>query len=199
MRETIGETEDGEIKTRIFYKALIPTLFKWTIYAVEDRSRIISGLNHLEGKMVHTYSDGAELLPQIVENGCITLDRDVESALVGLKFSSEYTPQTIIVPTQNGGGVGDVQRIDHVTLTLWSSLGGTVGNGSKEYPIVYRTTTDKLGESTPLFTGNKTIPVSFNTTTIEEKGATVSIKNDSAYPMHILCISPKVNTSGNGL
>ena len=56
-----------------------------------------------------------------------------------------------------------------------------------------------MGESAPLYTGNKKIPVNMNTTTIKEKGATVLIYNDSVYPMNILAIAPHFSTSANGV
>lgn len=186
-----GEDRDEYIKDNCVY---LDSCVKVTLLPGE---REVTGLEHLEGKEVSIFADGAEKNPQVVKGGKVVLEKEATNVLVGLKITSEYIPQTIIVPTQNGSGVGDVQRIDHVTLTLWNSLGGSVGNAHKEYPIGYRTTTDVMGKSAPLFTGNKTIPVSFNTTTIEEKGATILVSNSSAYPMHILCISPKINVSGN--
>lgn len=188
-----GEDRDEYIKNHSVYLDSCLSFIK------EEGSREVSGLSHLEGKEVCIFADGAEMTPQVVKGGKITLERDARNVLVGLRMKSEYIPQTLIVAVNNGSGVGDVQRIDHVTLTLWDSLGGNVGDSSKVYPIVYRATTETMGKSTPLFTGNKTIPVSFNTTTIEEKGATILISNDSAFPMHILCISPKLSVSGNGL
>lgn len=157
-------------------------------------------VSHLGDAEITIYADGHELKPQKAVDGKIQLDPIYKNVIAGVRVKSEYVPQTIIVPVNNGGGVGDVQRIDHVTLTLWNSMGGSVGdNGANDYPINYRTTTAEVGSSTELYTGNKTVPVAFNTSTIKEKGATVKITNDSCFPMQILAIAPKFGTSGNGL
>ena len=166
----------------------------------EMTDRIVTGLDHLEGKEVAILADGAELERQTVENGSITIPRKYTKIIVGLPIESIAIPQNIYLQGNNSSGIGDVQRIDHVTLMLWRSMGGKVGTNNKDLQAIYfRKTDDVMGESSDLYTGNKTIPLSFNTTTIKEKGATVMIQNDSVYPMNILAIAPHFSTSGNGL
>ena len=161
---------------------------------------VVSNLNHLEGKEVAIMADGAELERQMVKNGSVSVPRKYKNITVGLPIDSSFIPQNIYLQGNNSSGIGDVQRIDHVTLMLWRSMGGKVGTNNKDLQAIYfRKTDDVMGESSDLYTGNKTIPLSFNTTTIKEKGATVMIQNDSVYPMNILAIAPHFSTSGNGL
>lgn len=160
----------------------------------------LDGLDHLEGKEVAIMVDGAELERQIVKNGTITVPWNSEHIIVGLPINSVYIPQNIYLQGNNGSGIGDVQRIDHVTLMLWRSMGGKIGSNSDNLrPLYFRKTDDKMGDSSPLYTGNKTEQLNLSTTTIKEKGATVMIQNDSVYPMNILSIALHFSTSGNGL
>lgn len=178
------------------------TPYKLHIYKKIDISgdRIINGLSHLEGMNVCVFADGAELEKRKVVNGAITIPAKYQYITVGLPIESAFVPQNIYIQGNNGAGVGDVQRIDHVTLMLWRSLGGKIGKDFNSLNDIYfRKTDETMGESAPLYTGNKKIPVNMNTTTIKEKGATVLIYNDSVYPMNILAIAPHFSTSANGV
>lgn len=160
----------------------------------------LTGLEHLEGKEVVIMADGAECERQIVSGGSIAINATANRVMAGLPIESAYIPQTIYIPGNNGSGIGDVQRIDHVTLMLWRTLGGKIGKNFENLQDIYlRLTDDAMNDSAPLYTGNKEIPVSFNTSTIKEKGATVLIYNDSVFPMNILAIVPHMTVSGNGL
>ena len=160
----------------------------------------LTGLEHLEGKEVVIMADGAECERQIVSGGSIAISATANRVMAGLPIESAYIPQTIYIPGNNGSGIGDVQRIDHVTLMLWRTLGGKIGKNFENLQDIYlRLTDDAMNDSAPLYTGNKEIPVSFNTSTIKEKGATVLIYNDSVFPMNILAIVPHMTVSGNGL
>lgn len=162
--------------------------------------RTITGLYHLDGMEVGILADGAELEHQTVVNGSIQLPWKYRNITIGLPIKSEFIPQNIYIQGNNGSGVGDVQRIDHVTLMLWRSLGGKIGKKFSELNDIYfRKTDEVMSESAPLYTGNKRIPVNMNTSTIKEKGATVLIYNDSVFPMNILAIAPHFSTSGNGV
>ena len=160
----------------------------------------LDGLNHLEGKEVAIMEDGAEVERKIVKDGKILIRGKTKRVAVGLPIKSVYIPQTIYISGNNGSGVGDVQRIDHVTLMLLNSLGGKIGKDIDNLDdILYRDSFELMDDSAPLYTGNKQIPVSLNTSTIKEKGATIVIYNDSVFPMNILAIAPHLTTSGNGL
>jgi hypothetical protein len=160
----------------------------------------LSGLDHLEGKVVVVQVDGAQMPNQTVENGSIKVPYYAKKVVAGLPIASIYVPQTIYITGNNGSGIGDVQRIDHVTLMLWKSLGGQVGGGFDSFQdILYRSSFERMDKGTPLFTGNKTVLLNTSTSSIEDKGAMIVIYNDSVYPMNILAIAPHLTTSGNGL
>lgn len=161
--------------------------------------KYVTGLSRLNGLEVTIMTDGAEQPHQTVTNGQIEVVGKAQNVTIGLPIESRYIPQTIFIQANNGAGVGDVQRIDHVTLMLWRSLSGKVGeNTEKLQDIYFRGTDEPMGKSSPLYTGNKEIPVDMRTSFIKEKGATVLIHNDSVFPMNILAIAPHFTTSGNG-
>lgn len=161
---------------------------------------ILSGLDHLEGKEVKIMVNGAELPNQVVEEGKVKVPYYATDIVVGLPIESVYIPQIMYIQGNNSMGVGDVQRIDHITLMLHKSGGGKVGTDLNYLQDIYfRDNKAIMGEETPLFSGNKTILINSYTSQIEDKGAKVIIENSSVYPMNILAISPKLSTSGKGL
>lgn len=160
----------------------------------------ITGLDHLEGKEVKIMVNGAEFPNQIVVEGSVKIPYYATDIVVGLPIDSVFIPQTMYIQGNNGMGIGDVQRIDHITLMLHKSGGGKIGTDEESLQDIYfRSSFEKMGEETPLFSGNKTILVNSNTSFIEDKGAKIIVCNSSIYPMNILAISPKLSTSGNGL
>ena len=160
----------------------------------------LSGLDHLEGKYVAIMIDGAEHSQQIVTNGQIVVPYYAKNVIVGLPINSMFIPQNLYLQSDMSSGVGDVQRIDHITLMLHKSMGGNVGQDDAHlFPIYFRDTDEIMDYVTPLYSGNKKVFVDFNTSTIKEKGATIVIQNDSVFPMNILAIAPTFSTSGGGL
>lgn len=160
----------------------------------------LSGLDHLEGKFVAIMIDGAEHSQQIVTNGQIVVPYYAKNVIVGLPINSMFIPQNLYLQSDMSSGVGDVQRIDHITLMLHKSMGGNVGQDDAHlFPIYFRDTDEIMDYVTPLYSGNKKVFVDFNTSTIKEKGATIVIQNDSVFPMNILAIAPTFSTSGGGL
>lgn len=167
---------------------------------IEDEEVDLFGLNHLEGKEVAIIADGSERERQVVTNGSVKISNYDNIVTVGLPIESVYIPQTMYFNSGNGMGVGDVQRIDSVTLMLWRSMGGKIGDKYNNLiPLYYRKTDERMDNPAPLFSGNKTTCVDFNNSTIEERGARLIIHNDSVFPMNILAIAPHISTSGNGL
>lgn len=167
---------------------------------VNKEDVILSGLDHIEGEVVKIMVNGAELPNQTVENGSVKVPYYAKDIVVGLPIESVYIPEIMYIQGNNGMGVGDVQRIDHITLMLYKSGGGKVGTSLDDLENIYfRSNNAKMNEETPLFSGNKTVFINSNFSLVEDKGASIVIYNDSIYPMNILAISPKLSTSGNGL
>lgn len=159
-----------------------------------DASTTISGLGHLAGKQVAIMADGAELPRQTVsDQGTITVSKYNNNIVIGLPVLSVFKAKKRYLQGNATAGVGEVQRIDHLTLMLYRSGGGQVGNSFDNLiDILYRKTDAVMGQSAPLFTGNKVITMPGRTSTMEEKGADILIVNESVYPMTVLAISPQM-------
>lgn len=165
--------------------------------AAGDEATVISGLEHLKGMTVRIMADGAQKVDQIVsDEGTIEIDVTDNHVVVGLPVKSLYKSMKRYIQTQNGAGVGEVQRIDRLCLMLYRSGGGRAGARFADMTdILYRADNAIMGRSYDLFTGNKIIPWPDRTTTLEEKGADILIYNDSVFPMTVLAISPRMISS----
>lgn len=162
-----------------------------------DPVTTLKGLDHLKGAVVRIMADGAQKEDQVVsDEGTIEIASTDNHVLVGLPIQSVFKAQKRYIQTDRTFGVGEVQQIDHLCIMLYRSGGGKVGGNYNELvDILYRDTDAEMGKSAELFTGNKVIPWSTRSSTIEEKGADIFIVNDSIYPMTVLAISPQMTQS----
>lgn len=151
------------------------------------------GLYHLEGEKVAILADGVVCEPQIVVNGQIDIKKTDNIVLVGKEIISRYVPQTIYLDNNSGSGIGEPQRVNHVTLMLYASGGGKIGEDEMHlHEILYRATDAKMSKPRSLFSGNK--KVLFNGTTDERgEAAKILIENTSPLPMNILAVVPSIN------
>lgn len=160
------------------------------VRGAEDNTTVVDGLSHLEGKMVSIFADGAVCEPQLVIDGKIKIKATDTRVLIGRPITSRYMPQPFYLDTENGSGIGDKQRIDHVLLMLYLSGGGQIGEDeSRLTDILFRKTDVAMDKPQALFTGNKEIL--FNgSTSAEAEPAAIIIQNMSPLPMNILAIIP---------
>lgn len=158
-----------------------------------DERTEIDGLEHLEGLEVQLFADGAVLPSQIVMNGKVKIKPYHVRVAVGLKIVSQFIPQHIYLSDQNGSGLGQRQRIDHVLMMFYLSGGGEIGESEETLSkIYYRPTDGKMGVPQPLFSGIK--EVVFNgTTSFAGNAATLMLQNTSPLPMNVLAIVPYIN------
>ena len=187
--------QDKLQKDFIKYNSLYLDSFVLFERKLDDDTTLITGLEHLEGKMVKIFADGAVCDNQIVIGGKVRISNNMTRVVVGLPIVSQYIPQSVFIDSQYGSGLGQRQRINHVMLMLYMSGGGKIGqdqNSLKE--IYYRDCDDKLNKSEDLFSGKKEIL--FNgTTNLTDVGANIMIENDTPLPMNILAIVPYIDVN----
>lgn len=159
-----------------------------------DTSTVIGGLKHLVGMEVAILADGAMRPKQIVNaEGEIEIEATDSQVICGLPIKSIYKSQKLVVQGPNSSGIGDVQKVDHLTVMLYRSAGGKIGGRYDNLTdMLYRHTDDVMDKSTDLFTGNLVTPWPEGSSTLQEKGATILIYNDSVFPMNILAIVPSL-------
>ncbi len=162
---------------------------------VGDESEEILGLEHLEGMMVKIFADGGQEDSQLVVGGKVKIKKKWAKVLVGLPVYSQFIPQNIYIPTQDGSGIGQRQRINHVLLELYMSGGGAIGPNENELrDIYYRDSDAVMNRVTELFSGHK--EVLFNgATNMNKKGASILIENSSVFPMNVLAIVPYIDVN----
>lgn len=86
----------------------------------------VSGLEHLEGRTVGIFADGAVFPAQVVTGGQVTLPQPVRVAHVGLTYESEVHPTRPEIGTNNGSSLMRPRRITAAKLRIYQTLGLTV-------------------------------------------------------------------------
>lgn len=157
-----------------------------------DTTAYISGLDHLEGETVSIFADGEVHPKQLVVKGKVFIKATDTLVLVGKEITSQYMPQAVYLDDNNGSGIGQKQRIDHVILMLYLSGGGKIGESEdKLADLLYRSVDAAMNVPQELFTGNKEIL--FNgATNPRAEPAQLLIENTSPLPMNILALIPVV-------
>jgi hypothetical protein len=81
------------------------------------------------------------------------------------------------------------KTIDRLAIQLSSSLGGVLGDESKQYDIMDRSPSMPMDQSPPLFTGKRILkmPNGWDDT------QSIVIKRIQPFPLNILAISPRIS------
>lgn len=149
----------------------------------------LTGLSHLEGKVVEAVVDGACHKPMSVSAGQLTTDKEYNVICVGLPYVSILETMRIEADAADGGSQASKKRATEVTVRFINTVNGKLISPEGEEDIMYfRNTRDPMTRHIPLFTGDKKVKFStgFNT------GLTVTVKQDTPMPMTVLLISPKM-------
>lgn len=164
---------------------------------VGDVTTKLSGLDHLKGCEVAISANGLERPHQIVaEDGSIEIKETDARVVVGLPVNSILQPQKIYLQSDRGAGLATVQRIDHLTLMVYRSGGGTAGPAyDRQQEILYHNGKELIAGEVRLFTGNVVIPWPDGTSLLKDRGANIVIENKSVYPMLIQAIVPSMESS----
>ena len=115
-----------------------------------DKVTAISGLTHLEGKVVQIKIDGASHPDKTVSSGAITLDTASGEVVIGLQY--EMNVKTLRKEYDIGGGSMQGQRTRQVRpiIRVFESAPPLVNGGF----VPARKASDKMNKKVPLFTGD---------------------------------------------
>ena len=162
-----------------------------------DTQTTLSGLGHLAGCEVAIAANGQERPHQVVSaEGSITIKETDTKVVVGLPVQSVLNPQIVYLGSDNGHGMAEVQRIDHLNLMLYRSGGGQAGSKQSDLiDILYHSGNEIFGKDVRLFTGTVSVQWPAGTSLLKESGANIQIVNSSIYPMHILAVVPAMESS----
>ena len=170
----------GEIYIEFMYPFLSAFMDSFTV--TQDLAvpfTVVTGLEHLEGKVVQVLADDAVAPSKTVVGGEITLDSPANTVVVGLKF----TPKLVTLPLESGSPTGSslayLKRYNRLIIGLLDS----------SLPLINGVRAPDRSPSTPMNTRepNKTGQVDAYQLGWSE-GAIVTIEQDLPLPLQVLYI-----------
>lgn len=153
----------------------------------------LSGLAHLEGKVVDILTDGAVHPQRTVTSGAITLDYAASKVHVGLPMTSDLRTLPLAMEGAQAAGQGTVKNINKVHLRVSQSSvvqAGPAFNRLREYPA--RAVSDPYGSAPALRDGelSLTIDPSWN-----QDGA-LCVRQSLPLPLTVLSMTLEIQSGG---
>lgn len=154
----------------------------------------IAGLGHLEGCTVSVLADGAPHPNVVVTGGTIALQLATQVAQIGLPCPARYRSMRLEAAAQDGTAQGKTKRIHKLVLRLLNTGGGKYGALKPGLPmdaLLLRSSSDRMDQPVPLFSGDKVVswPEGYNTE------AYVGFEIDQPVAATIVAIMPQIMTS----
>lgn len=155
------------------------------MYEYQVSSTTISNLDYLEGEEVTVLANGKDQGEFTVTSGSITLEEAFDTIIVGLKYESVLTTQSL----EAGSGVGSAQgrptRIDYLALRLYATAQCNFGrNESNQEEIDFTDPDADMDDPIPLFTGDKVLPFAGD----YEVDSGITVTAERPLPMNITCL-----------
>ena len=105
----------------------------------------VSGLEHIEGKLVHILADGAVMPPQTVASGRVSLPHPAAKIHVGLPIAADMQTLPLAVPLDNAYAQGRQKNINKVWLRVYRSGGIWAGQAETELTEYKQRAVEPLG------------------------------------------------------
>jgi len=163
-----------------------------------NETAIITGLSHLEGKLVQVFYGGNSVQTATVSDGNIALDPNVAYATVGLPFTSTLITFPIELPMQTGYTVGYKKKIYEVVGCFYKTMYGRYGlvgqfTDPTMYDIPFRAWPDTtLGSDAP-FTGEIRLEIDGGW----DDELRLKFDQNEPYPLNLTALSIKIEVSEN--
>ena len=146
----------------------------------------ITGLWHLEGRMVSVLADAAVVSGLTVSGGAITLPIAATKAHIGLAYNSDLQTLPAVFDQVQASGQGTMKNVSSVSIRVTQSSlvkAGPTFNKLTDYPA--RAVSDPYGSPPALRTGELRLSItpSWNT-----DGA-VCIRQDQPLPLTVLSLT----------
>ena len=154
---------------------------------------VISGLDHLEDKLLCILGDGAVQTLKTVVAGSITMERDAFEISTGLPYVSTIQTLSIESGSATGTAQGKKKRLYQLGLRVFKTLGIKIGGSTdKLFNVTLRDPQTQMGKPEALVSG--TIPnIRFTGGWVYD--GVVVIVQENPLPMQILDIMPLLQTS----
>lgn len=154
----------------------------------------LTGLDHLEGKTVRILGDGADMGTRLVQDGAVTVQTDISTAVVGLEYTSKLQPMRQEIPLRDGTSQFRMWRTSRIGLFVHDSLGGQIADSddSTFESLNYRRAAHPMDAPPPLFTGEIETPIAGST----RYGLDVVIKTSGPHPLNVAAIGASLDLHG---
>jgi len=165
-----------------------PPTEAYTIYG--GSSKVVTGLTHLNGRIVSILSDGTVQDQQTVSGGTVTLSDITTLCHVGLSYNSDLETLNIDMGLADGTLQGRRINISQVILRMANSRGGWIGPSfTNLYELMgdYLTSTD-----TSLYTGDVKQPLGQG----YADGGRFCYRQSDPLPVTILGVFPLFSAGG---
>jgi len=154
----------------------------------------LSGLFHLAGETVRVLGNGSDFGSLVVTSGGrLTLPYACTKAVVGFPIATVIEPMDIEAGARAGTAQSRQKRISEINIRLLNSLGGTFGStASDQLPLLYRTPSDAMDASPPLYSGlvRCEMPSGW------ANEAILRIEHSDPFPFAVTAIVAEVNATG---
>ena len=156
-------------------------------------TQTLSGLWHLRSTAVAILNNGNVETGTVSATGQITLANTTTKCHIGLGYTAKLETEDIEAGAKAGTAQSRMKRISQAFIRFLNSLGGTLGpDATVQKPILFRTPSQPMGSSPPLFTGVKGMDFPSGW----EREARVRIEHSDPLPCHVLGIVPEINVVG---
>ena len=157
---------------------------------------VMTGLEHLEGEVVHGVADGNEVGPLTVNSGQVTIPNASEKVTLGLLYIPSFEtldiePQSLQVTLK-----GKRISVSLVTLEVSNTRGGWVGSKNDDGSI------EQMYEIKPRYDSDDYDPLALKSFKQEVaissgwgRGGAVKIEQRSPFPLNILSVISNVDVS----
>lgn len=153
----------------------------------------LSNLDHLEGESVDMLGNGSVYPAATVASGALSsISPDVSIAHVGLGSVADVFTLRPEAGAEDGTAQGKTKRVFNVIARFRDTLGAKVGPDSANLDeINFRSGTDPMDTSPPLFTGDKELKFRGGW----NKKGQVLIRQDQPLPMHLAAVIMQIVTN----
>jgi hypothetical protein len=151
----------------------------------------ISGLDHLEGKIVSILADGAAHPNRTVESGSVTLQRTASVVHVGLPYVSLLQTMRPEAGAGDGTAQGKTKRINKMVIRFLATVGAKAGPDTDHLDeIQFRSGSALMDAPVPLFTGDKIMewPGGY------DFDGYMIVEQDQPLPMTVVALMPQLQT-----
>jgi hypothetical protein len=156
-----------------------------------DGTLTLTGLDHLAGKEVAAFADGAPLSGSMTvgPDGTVTLENPVRIIHIGIPYVSALSPTCPEIPA-NGTSIGKNRRIEKTALRLYVSFGGKAGTALDKLEKIGYMRFGKyvLGSAPEPFTGDQEIRLSGRL----DPAGNLFIVHDEPVPFNLLALAERV-------